>query len=80
MASNITERHREAFNALMSGKYDNFVLMSCYVNCDPAAAICAIRPSEDGRFEVAPLFVSLTANMCLTDHEGVEPTPIEEGE
>ena len=50
MATNITEEHRRAFDALKSGRYDNFCLFSCYVDGEPAAAIAAVSVHEpDGR-------------------------------
>ena len=39
MTTNITAEHRTAFEALVSGDYANFALLSCFVNGEPAAAI-----------------------------------------
>ena len=78
MPTNITAEHRRAFKALTSGAYDNFALFSCYIDGSPGAAIVAIdrRPpaEEDGEpeYEVRPLFVSLTPEMKVTDHDGRE--------
>ena len=67
--TNITNQHREAFEALVSGRYDNFALFSCFVDGHPAAAIVAVnRDGED--YTLAPLFVSVTDGMTLTDHDG----------
>ena len=55
MATNITEEHRRAFDALKSGRYDNFCLFSCYVDREPAAAIAAVsvhEPDGEGRGRV----------------------------
>lgn len=72
MTTNITPQHREAFKALTSGQYDNFALFSCFVCGEPAVAIVAI--SEDGgAYRIRPLFVSITAGMTLTDHDGRPP-------
>jgi hypothetical protein len=69
MTTNITDRHRETFNALASGRYDNFALFSCFLNGTPTAAIVAIaRDGED--FDITPLFVAVTEEMRLTDHDG----------
>lgn len=35
MTTNITDRHREAFNALTSGNCDNLALFSCFLNGTP---------------------------------------------
>jgi hypothetical protein len=72
MSTNITAAHQQAFSALASGKFGNFALFSCFVNGEPAAAIVAI--TRDGReYNVIPLFVSVTPDMRLTDHDGREP-------
>ena len=71
--TNITEQHRHAFEALTNGSYENLALFSCFVNNEPASAIVSIQPpGVDGEDEyvVQPLFVSITSDMILTDHEG----------
>lgn len=69
MTTNITAMHKHAFNALLSGKFDNFALSSCFVNGAPACAIVAVNP-DGGDYIFTPLFVSVTADMVLTDHDG----------
>ena len=67
--TNITAEHRAAFEALSSGGFDNFALFSCFVNGEPAAAIVAVN--RDGEeYVITPLFVSVTASLQLTDHDG----------
>ena len=67
--TNITNQHREAFEALVSGQYNNFALFSCFVDGEPAAAIVAVN--RDGEeYTLSPLFVSVTDAMTLTDHDG----------
>ena len=74
MTTNITTVHKQAFEALTSGEYDNFALLSCFVNGDPAAAIVAVN--RDGEeYLLTPLFVSVTDAMSLADHDGVSPGP-----
>ena len=69
MSTNITPQHKDAFEAMVSGRYRNFALFSCFVNGEPASAIVAVnRDGED--YTVTPLFVSLTPGMALTDHDG----------
>ena len=49
--TDITEQHRHVFQALTSGRFDNFVLFSCQADGSPAAAIVTVRPctpTEDG--------------------------------
>jgi hypothetical protein len=71
--TNITEELRSHFQAIVSGKYDNFCLLSCFVNDEPGAAICAVSVSEEGEeFVIEPLFVSVTPSMRIVDHEGRE--------
>ena len=76
--THITEEHRRAFEALTSGVHDTFALFSCFVGGSPAAAIVAVnrRPSAENGTEpeyvVSPLFVSVTPDMKLTDHDGRE--------
>ena len=41
--TNITTEHRKAFEALTSGRFNNFALFSCFVNGEPAAAIVAVN-------------------------------------
>jgi hypothetical protein len=70
MTTNITQAHRDAFHALVSGDFVNFALLSCFVNGEAASAIIAVnRDGED--YMLTPLFVSVTDGMILTDHEGV---------
>jgi hypothetical protein len=72
MNTNITDPHREAFEALTSGEHDNFALFSCFVGGEPASAIVAVnRDGED--YVITPLFVSVTPGMGLADHDGVRP-------
>ena len=70
MTTNITPAHQDAFRALASGQYGNFALFSCFVNGTPASCIVAVR--EDGdQVLITPLFVTVTADMVLTDHDSV---------
>jgi len=73
--TNIKEHHKEAFEALTSGKYDNFGLFSCFVNGEPACALVATT-RHDGEPGIVPLFVSITPSMVLTDHDGVSPRKV----
>ena len=72
MSTNIRPEHVSAFEALTSGEFDNFALFSCFLDGEPAVAIVAIStPNEKGAdYEIMPLFVSVTAAMVLTDHDG----------
>ena len=67
--THITPAHREAFDALSSGDFTNFALFSCFVDGRPSAAIVAVtRDRED--VVLSPLFVAVTPDMVLTDHDG----------
>ena len=68
--TNITPEHKALFDAVTSGKYDNFALFSCFVDGKPTSAIVSIV--QDGNeYAIKPLFVAVTADMVVTDHEGV---------
>jgi len=76
--TNITAEHRAAFEALTSADFENFALFSCYVNGEPAAAIVAIN--RDGEeYIITPLFVSVTASLQMTDHDGHPCEPLPQG-
>ncbi|MFW6027476.1 MAG: hypothetical protein ACOC91_01580 [bacterium] len=70
--TNITKHHRAAFEALTSGRFENFALFSCFVDGDPATAIVAVNHDGDD-YCITPLFVSITDSMVVTDHDGHEP-------
>ena len=72
MSTNIRPEHVSAFEALTSGRFENFALFSCFLDGEPVAAIVAITPSvsEGEDYQVTPLFVSVTDAMVLTDHGG----------
>ena len=76
-ATNITEEHRNAFEALSSGQYDNFALFS-FLNGQPAVAIASVTAHQsdvkDGETEchIKALFVSIVDELVLTDHDGRE--------
>ena len=76
--TNITAEHRRAFDALTSGRYENFCLFSCTSDGQPAAAIAAVTappPAENGadpELVITPMFVSVTPGIKLVDHDGRE--------
>ena len=76
--TNITEEHHRAFEALTSGRFDNFCPVSCFVDGEPTAAIASVtvNPStqDDGEpeFLISRLFICATAAMTPTDHDGRE--------
>ena len=76
--TNINAEHRAAFEALTSGRFDNFALFSCFVGGEPAAAIVAVNRDGDG-YTISPLFVALTHGMILTDHDGCPCAPLQQG-
>jgi hypothetical protein len=69
--TNITEEHQEIFTALRKPEFTNFALFSCFVNGKPTSAIVAVN-KEGEEFNITPLFVAVTPEMILTDHEGKE--------
>lgn len=71
--TNINKIHKKAFNALVSGRYDNFALFSIFVNGERSSAIVTVVPNESGGMNIVPLFVAVTPGMRLKDHDGREP-------
>ena len=45
-STNITDEHKRVFEALKSGEYRNFALVSCFVDGEPAAAIATVLPTS----------------------------------
>ena len=78
MSTHVTEPHRHAFQALVSGEYDNVAPFSCFIDGSPGAAIVAVHPCPPAgegpapESAVRPLFVSVTPAMTITDHDGAE--------
>ena len=72
MSTNIRPEHIRAFEALTSGEHDNFALFSCFHDGETAVAIVVVTPpeTEDGEYQITPLFVGVTDGMVLTDHDG----------
>ncbi len=72
MTTNIRPEHISAFEALTSGEHDNFALFSCFLDGEPVVAIVVVTSpeSDEGEYQITPLFVGITENMVLTDHEG----------
>lgn len=72
MSTNIRPEHISAFEALTSGEHYNFALFSCFLDGEPAVAIVAMTPprNDEDDYQITPLFVGITENMVLTDHEG----------
>ena len=75
MTTNITPDHRAAFEALVSGDYDNFALFSCFIGGEPASAIVAVNRNGQ-EYTITPLFVAVTPGMVLTDHDGKPCAPL----
>jgi hypothetical protein len=73
VTTNITPELEADFEALTSGEYSNFALVSCFVDGTPTVAIAIVeKDKKTKQFDVTPLFVSITPNMVLTDHDGNE--------
>lgn len=70
--NNITTEHRRAFEALRDPTVGNLALLSCFIDGTPTVAIVAVTKAPDG-FLISPLFVAVTDQMHLTDHDGAAP-------
>ena len=68
--SNITKKHKENFNVLTT--FPNMhALFSCFLDGKPTSAIIRVEQEADG-YKFTPIFVAVTPDMKLTDHEGQE--------
>lgn len=50
----------EVFDALTSGEYSNFALVSTALDGEPTWAIAVVQEHEDGSHVIVPLFVWVT--------------------
>ena len=68
MSTHITDEHRRAFEALTSGRYQNFCLFSCEANGHPAAIIAAVtvQPPPDGALRA---MIDYAIGQRLTIHD-----------
>ena len=71
----ISEQLKGAFEYVRGASDDRVCLFDCRVNGEKAVAICAIQPAPGGEYALAPLFVSITPAMKLTDSSGLPPEP-----
>jgi hypothetical protein len=62
----ITPGHVRAFQAVISGLFDNITLWSCRINGEPGVAIVMVDHVGEGSIAVAPLFVAITPDMEIT--------------
>jgi len=69
--TNITPKMKADFTAVTDGSYNNIALFSCFLDGKPTAAIVAIT-NDGGKYQIFPLFVAVTDDMRLTDHDGNE--------
>jgi hypothetical protein len=79
MSTHNTPEHRRAFEALTGGSA-NFALFSCFIGGTPTAAIVAITEAGNGDICITPVFVAVTGDMTLTDHNDTPPTTYVAGE
>lgn len=71
----VREDSREMFEALTSGQYSSFAIMSVLYDGEPTECIVNVLPQEDGTVEIMPLAIVPTDSMLdkLTDDEGNTP-------
>lgn len=55
----LTSQETERFEALTSGKYDNFALVSSEFMGEPVAVIASVTREEDGQYKVLALYVAV---------------------
>lgn len=68
----IPEDSKTAFSSLISGMFNNFVLIPCLVNGEKSSAIVSYHEEEDGVY-MTPHFVALNDKMMFTDIDGNSP-------
>lgn len=58
--------YSHAFEALASGRFDNFKLWPCQVNGEDSLEVVALHSGDDdGTIVVQPLFVAITEGMVI---------------
>ena len=62
--------YSHAFEALSSGRYENFRLWSCRVNGEESLEIIALHQQDEKTIVAQPLFVAITEGMVITDEDG----------
>lgn len=72
----ITPEQYATFDALTSGHYSNFLLMSVHLSGKPTVAICAVtEPTEGENLDVTPLYVAVTDDLFAL----LTPPPLSDG-
>lgn len=74
--TNITEKMQNDLEFVLAAGPRQVCLFSCFVDGRPTAAICAVGAAEQGDVTITPLFVAVTPDMALTDHDGTAPGPL----
>ena len=77
-AEELKPDHKKSFEALISGEFDNFMLMSCVVNGEQSSVICVITDLGDENAAVFPLYVALTDGMDIRGPLGELPSEFPE--
>jgi len=74
VGTNITDEHRRAFEAIASGGFNNFALMSCFYDGEPTAAVVCITSCGE-EYDLTPIVVFPTERMLvrLKDHDNRTP-------
>lgn len=67
--TNITKRAVETFENIIQGR-GNHALLSCFLEGRPTTAIVSVEQDEKGAFIITPLFVAVTNDMLITNHDG----------
>ena len=68
VVTHIQDAHKRILRDLQNGT-QSFALFSCFVNEEPAVSLVHVT-KEGGEYNIQPLFVSITAGMKITDHDG----------
>ncbi len=63
----LTSAESELFNALTSGKYNNFALLRCELDGKESACIVALNGDKSDAILIRPLAVILTADSPLLE-------------
>lgn len=71
--TNITEGMSVTFDAIRLAAPEQVALFSCFVDGKPSAAIAFVDHLGNGEVNIQPLFVWITDDMVITDHDGNEP-------
>lgn len=68
----VTDEQKKIFDALTSGKYSNFALMSGIFQGHPVAYACVVNQAENGDLEMSPIAMIIDLPFKLSFENNME--------